>query len=336
MATDRHDLGDAWRALAGASGQSGWRTIPIGVPGPHRLLAGRRFPGNEEAILIDIGGRHATTLDGFPKGRGFDLEAVTLDHDDARWMALTRTELGSLDLFAVMVEDLIALLDTERSADRADLAGVFLGRIRAWQDFMRRGSDGVLRPDAEVGLFGELTVLSDLLTRGLSALQVLPCWLGPMGGLQDFRLGVGALEVKATAASNGFIARVGSLEQLDTTLTEPIYVAAVRLGVKEGGRTLPELVDTVRDQVGASAARTLLDLALLHAGYLDRARGRYRRRFIHLETVAFRVDGQFARLTRADVPRPIVHARYDLDLDALAAPRLTLADALNLLGVPLP
>ncbi len=44
----------AWRALDGSAGESGWRTIPLEMKSNCRLLAGRYFPGNEEAILVGL------------------------------------------------------------------------------------------------------------------------------------------------------------------------------------------------------------------------------------------------------------------------------------------
>lgn len=48
----------AWWALAGQSEDEGWRTIPIESSGARQLLAGRQFPGNEEAILVGFSSIH--------------------------------------------------------------------------------------------------------------------------------------------------------------------------------------------------------------------------------------------------------------------------------------
>ncbi len=41
----------AWGAFSGRSEDDGWRGIPVAPAGPCALMAGRRFPGNEEALL---------------------------------------------------------------------------------------------------------------------------------------------------------------------------------------------------------------------------------------------------------------------------------------------
>ena len=69
--SDIERLQSAWRALAGIDSAEGWRTIPISVEGPCRLLAGRHFPGNEEAILISFPSVRYTRRQRSAAGAGF-------------------------------------------------------------------------------------------------------------------------------------------------------------------------------------------------------------------------------------------------------------------------
>jgi hypothetical protein len=71
----------------------------------------------------------------------------------------------------MMAEDVVAALDAlSANSDDAALLHHFLARIRAWQDFMRRGDDGMLSPEAELGLYGELEFLEGLISCGLPAM----------------------------------------------------------------------------------------------------------------------------------------------------------------------
>ena len=69
-----------------------------------------------------------------------------------------------------------------------------------------RQRDGVLGPEAEVGLVGELDVLDSHARAGhAAATQPWRRGRGPSDGLQDFVLGTGAIEVKTTmSAPSGF------------------------------------------------------------------------------------------------------------------------------------
>lgn len=332
---DLQGLRAAWRALAGGSGE-GWRTIPIGAIGRARVLAGRHLPGNEEAVLVGFADGRLPPADQLPKGHGFLVTTVNLAPDGGGldWVGLSRQEAGGLELFAMMVTDVVETLAELHGTDPASLPMAFISRIRAWQDFMQRGDDGVLGPEAEIGLMGELHVLRDLLGAGVAAGTVMNAWQGPMKGLHDFAFSSGAIEVKASIAPAGFPASIGSLDQLDDSKVNPLFLAAVRLGLSASGDTLPEWIAGTRALLEAELhARSLFESRLLHAGFLDRFTDRYSRRFVAAGTRIMRVAAGFPRLTSSTVPLQIRRARYDIDLDHVDTEHLPLNAALTHLGV---
>lgn len=331
---ERANVEAAWRALAGGDGE-GWRSIPVGTVGPVRVLAGRRFPGNEEAVLFGIAGYKRPPSDQLPSGRGFEVVRVTLDREDSdlRWVGVSRQLPGRLDLFAMMIADIIGHLAGLSGSDPEAFGQALIARVRAWQDFMQRG-DGVLSREAEVGLAGELCTLLDTIELGVPVPIALDAWQGPLDGLHDFVFHGGVVEVKTSVATAGFMAEVASLEQLDDSSVAPLFLAAVRLAVTADGRRLPEIVEGVRAKVGPDrAAREVIESRLLHAGYSDRFADRYVRRFSHTGTRVFRVDSGFPRLVHGSVPAAVRRARYDIDLDMSGQPFVSLAQALSIAGV---
>ena len=142
-----------------------------------------------------------------------------------------------------MAQDLIALLADAVHEDEQTVADAVIDRIRAWQDFMSYPRAGILSEDEEIGLHGELVVLELLLAALPDSARVVEMWRGPLRGLHDFMLPIGALEAKATTAVAGFRATIGSLEQLDLSIRSPIYLAAVRLAVSSAGLTLSQRVE---------------------------------------------------------------------------------------------
>lgn len=326
----------AWRALAGAGAGEGWRTIPIELTGPCHLLAGRHFPGNQEAILVGFRSVRMPPASHLPRGHGFRVEKVPREDvpvaADA-WFSLSRQASGSLDMFATMAADIIGLLETCPHAGEDRLFQLFLGRIRAWQDFMERGRDGILGPEAEVGLVGELVVLKSLLDAQVPPIVALDTWQGPLDGLHDFQIGTGAIEVKATVSTGGFPATIGSLEQLDESLRRPLFLAGVRLALDGQGRVLPEFVADLRDRLGADpAAMGVFESRLVQAGFLQAFANVYTRRFSHACTVVLPVDERFPKLTRYNVGIAVRKARYELDLDLVDVADIGLDRALEQLG----
>jgi Putative PD-(D/E)XK family member, (DUF4420) len=332
---EQEGLRAAWRALSGGQA-SGWRTIPIGSAGGLRVLAGRRQPGDEEVVLFGLQKSRLPKHEAFPVARGFELVRATpvAGEVDTEWLALCRRSQGGIELFTLMVMDILGALHGLGQPGESAATSTLLTRIRAWQKFMEKGKDGVLSAEAEVGLAGELSVLTDLFDAGLPVDRALEAWLGPLDGLQDFALGKGAIEVKSTVAAAGFPAWVSELSQLDDGLVHPIFIAAVRMAISEVGLTLPEIVNAVRQRIaGSPGEAAVFEARLLHADYDDRWMDGYFRRFVPVGTRLIRVDDTFPRLTPSTVPGAVRRAMYEIELDQVTSDAVELRDALIELGV---
>lgn len=326
------DIELAWRSLRDSADASGWRSISIATIGPCSLLAGLSFPDKNEALLASFSSSAIPAAEKLPDGQGFAVSRVEPNGDGMIWLALTRSSHGSLELFAAMVADVAHAMDAEPGADEKRLLRVFLGRIRAWQEFMRKGAQS-LSPESEIGLVGELTLLRAIIDAGLPLAFAIESWAGPLDGVRDFEIGTGSLEVKATLSAAGFPSKIGSLEQLDDSVRQPLFVAGARLRQTDTGQSLPELVSEMRDvAAGEPEAMRLLDERLIAAGYFDAHADRYVRRFALVDTRVVEVKAGFPRLTPGSVPLGVTRAIYEIDLDKAVGPSIPVADALKKLG----
>lgn len=329
------ELRAAWRALSGGGEGEGWKTILVSTRAPCMLLAGRHLPGDEEAVLVGFHNIRAIPDSHLPHGQGFEVSRLPVDPTggDRLWVALARRIGGSPELFAMMAEDVVCLLEAGTVQDENDLLHRFLSRIRAWQDFMDRHREDLLSREAELGLFGELTIIDRMIAAGMPARNVLDAWQGPLDSLQDFILGGGGIEVKTTLSIGGFPAIISSLEQLDDSLSQPLFLAAVRLALDPAGITLPAMADNIRETLHDNlAALDMFDVRLVQAGLLRTAAERYSRRFLHASIAILQVQHGFPRLTRTDVHPAIRKARYEIDLDLAGASDIGLSRALELVG----
>ena len=332
---DMEGLHAAWRALAGARQGEGWQTIPVTVRARCTLSAARRMPGGEEAVLVGFRGVRSLPDSRLPQGHGFEVLRLESDPTGADHLvvALARRPGGSPELFAMMAEDLVSLVDGLVATQESTVLRRFLARIRAWQDFMNRHRESVLSAESEQGLFGELVLLERMIEAGVAPRDILDAWQGPVDGLQDFILGSGGIEVKTTLSASGFPATVSSLEQLDANLRQPLFVAAIRLALHSSGMTLPEMVDVIRGSLdGNREVLDTFDIRLMQAGLLGSTFGRYTRRFLRVSSAILRVQDDFPRLTRANVHPVVTKARYEIDLDLAGAEEVDLEQALDLMG----
>lgn len=324
----------AWASLSGGDPAPGWQAIALPPAGLVDVQAGRRSPDNTEAILLTFPSVRLASLEKLPEGQGFSLERTDDASSSQLRLALTRRVAGSTELFAAMACDAVGALDEAAYAGAAEsqLLRVFLRRISAWQEFMRKGSQ-TLSPEAEIGLVGELTLLQAVIEAGVPLTTAIESWVGPLDHAQDFELGTGSLEVKATLSATGFTVKIGSLEQLDDSTRQPLFLAGARLRQVESGQGLPDLVAAMRDtaKVDAEAARLLGD-RLIAAGYFDVHADRYIRRFAVAETRVVEVKDGFPRLTQGSVPLGVTRASYEIDLDKTACESISTGNAVKKLG----
>jgi hypothetical protein len=326
------ELASAWRALAvGAHVGDGWRSIAISGLEGSRLQAARKFPGNREALLIGFVSVNTPPAAALPAAAGFRVERISSDLP-GDWLALIREEEGGIELFARMATDVVATVAASAASTHQRQMQLFLGRVRAWQQFMSR-KKGALDAEAELGLAGELVCLERMIDAGVDAHAAVESWHGPLDGLQDFELGSGAIEVKSTLSHDGFPATIMSLEQLDDSSRQPLLLFGCRFALAVDGLTLCDRIHALRLRLENDPAATArFENALLLAGFIDAHAQHYTRRIIVSDARFLRVDEAFPRLVAANVPAAIRRVRYEMDLDATGAAEFSLEDVLELTG----
>jgi hypothetical protein len=333
MARPIEEFAVAWEALSGKEDGTGWRCIAVSPTGPCSLLAARRFPGNEQAILAGFRTAKAPPKELMPEGVGFEVAREDPYGDGSTWIALTRKDAGSEEMFAEIVQDVVGTMDAVSEAGEEVILRTMLSRVRAWQEFMRKTPRG-LSPEAEVGLAGELSVLGMLLDAGISAASAVEAWLGPVGGVKDFELGTGSIEVKSTLSNNGFPAKINSLEQLDDSFRSPLYLVGMRFSLAAGGSTLGEIATCLIERLshGSGAASAFVD-SLLAAGLPPAQFNNYIRRFVLVSCRILEVREGFPRFVPSGVAEAVRRVYYELDLDKITDHELDIVEALERLGI---
>lgn len=304
----------AWNSIQTAQGTSGWNTVAVLPSHPGRFRAGRNFPDQCEALLAGFRTSVISRNEKLPEGLGFHVTRVNSEQDGLVWLALTRSPNGNLELFSAMVSDVLRAILATGTGDHSRELRAFLGRIRAWQEFMRKGAVP-LSAENEVGLVGELTVLEKMLAIGMAPETAIKAWSGPLDGLRDFELGFGAIEVKTTVASAGLVAKIGSLEQLDDTNCKPIFLGAVKYALTESGQTLPEKLSAIRAQLESDPITlSEFDDRVLAAGYMPAHSPQYHRRFSLRDIAILEIGENFPRLMHGNVKPGVISARYEINL----------------------
>lgn len=265
-----------------------------------------------------------------PAGGGFEVRRIPgADWETGREaIALVRDLEGAQDLFAMMAVNVLRYVETMHQTGSRIVLDAFLLRVREWQDFMTNRRRKPLSPERQVGLMGELLMLERIGEHLRHDALALGCWQGPMKGAQDIHLENGAIEVKSTVRTGNFVARINSIEQLDTERF-PMFLVAFRFDANEDGRTLPEAVVSLRERMMAAGVASQCEALLALAGYFDEHADQYGRRLTQMEVRCLPVNGDFPCLRRSTLPAPIRRTVYDIDIDAIEIDSISLEQMLG-------
>lgn len=215
-------------------------------------------------------------------------------------------------LFFTLVADLVH----EVSAARSRPAAVLVQRLRSWQGMLASGRSPGLSPREQLGLYGELLVMHEVI-RSVWRAEAVTSWLGPLGAPQDFARAQVALEVKTVASHHdGDLCRISNERQLDDTDLQYLYLVYQRVEASTtSGVSLPEMVDVVRGEPAYTSERSVLEDRLARAGWLDVHRDRYQAtRYSIGSRRIYQVDSSFPRLTPASLPPGVQSVSYSVEL----------------------
>jgi hypothetical protein len=309
--TLRRILDDRWRALDARRPETGLTTSALEMQTRHGplLIAVDRAGGRH--LLVPLGARQS--IDPDRRSRAVHLTLRPLEDADTyrTYADLALMESSLTEVFTSLCEDV--LIAVERDPSRA-VRGVRVV-LSAWRSLLV-GAGDPLGPEALVGLFGELIVLTQLaaIDSGIAS-----CWHGPTGSAQDFHRGANALEIKTTVAPEGRQVRVHGVDQLEPVGGTLLLVWLRLRRDSQNGRSVPDLVD--------EAMRTVDDPAPVRSGlaalrYSEADRTHYADiRFTVAETASFLVGPGFPRITPAGLVGDALGAGlsdvvYTLDLDS--------------------
>jgi len=207
--------------------------------------------------------------------------------------------------------------------DGAEPVHALMAEIGAIQELLK--VEGVLSRERQIGLFGELLLLDDLVL--LNGPSLVACWTGPQGERHDFRIDKLEFEVKTTAGRRR-IHKVNGLTQAEPSTGCELSFLSVQLAKTGGsdGSTLPDLVGKLEgklrvDENARQAFRRFLD----RLGYHDSDASSYDQKWKLASTVKLvPVDASFPAITSPLMADALGNTfsrleaiTYDVNLDGL-------------------
>jgi hypothetical protein len=210
-------------------------------------------------------------------------------------------------------------------ADRIQLDGVDFGpAVQEALDSFREllSTRQRLSFEEEIGLFGELILLKNLLAH-LSSVDAVASWRGPDKEEHDFDVAGHDIEVKSTVSEER-LHWINDLNQLEPALARPLWLVSVQLTGAADGHALAELISDIRALLSAEPDREAFGRKLAQVGWRDDMAPMHPRKWrLRSEPALYAVNGDFPALTAkrlgnagVDLTR-LVQIRYFLNLAGL-------------------
>lgn len=192
-----------------------------------------------------------------------------------------------------------------------------LDRTKQWQRMMRATS--VLSRESQMGLIGELLILSRYLMGVLPTEDAVKSWVGPLGAPKDFDLGALRIESKTRSSGTSHEVIISSELQLELSPNTSLVLCVIELMDASGipdGYSVAELAQKVRNQIHPSDSSSieLFEERLESAG-LSLEDDYSLQKWLDCGTELFLVSDSFPKLVSKEIPNPVSKVRYSIDLD---------------------
>lgn len=329
-------LEQLWADLASAgagAGDLGRQTRRVIAGSRHDCFLAVSFPGRHRLLSVVTGGKPPRGPVSRPLTSGVQLVHGTEPTSGRPTIDILLRNNAHSDIFTALVADLLSALAL--SGKLGTSGDLLLARLEDWRRLLATVSAQGLAAEQQRGLFGELSVLRDLLLPEAGAAAVL-AWTGPDRQLQDFQFPDGAIEVKTTSGNSAEIVRITNERQLDCRPAGQLFLVTLALDARrEGsGLTLPDLAGDLRGKMRPLGTTAEFEQRLNMCGYLETQAHLYRdRHYTVRERLIHAVDGMFPRITERDLPDGLSDVSYTLDLHAASAFRTSEPEMIRNLGL---
>lgn len=314
-------LSDIWAVLKDESHDlSGYYERRIYASSIYSLFAGINKPSDLVNFSLICSAKQALKIQEQVL-KGFRLIKENLSENLTR-IRIELTQKTYQDIFQWVASDILDKLLEYNNENEA--AVIVEKRIDHWKKFIQAsGPDGLSRND-QIGLFGELLILSSQLNFSSNKSSILDSWLGPDASNHDFVMGTTALEVKTTTGNEPTRVHISNEYQLDSTGFQNLFLCHIRLDEKQdSGTSLPVLIDEILDSLPETLRISFIEsLAIL--GYLDKQRGLYENRgYFERSRSYYLVTEGFPRITREALLNGVNQVSYQIDLSCVMENRKT-------------
>ena len=262
-------------------------------------------------IIIYLKEGHNLNFSNFPKAKGWNFintkSKITMNVNEKKYKDFF-LKLINLILTKIFLENLIG----EKSVK------CFLENLISAKDFFEE--DNVprkLTKENQIGLYGEVYVLSKILTKKLTNEIALSSWTGP-SKKHDFTTQNKLIETKTTAANSKKV-NTSSTNQLAPVFDKRLDLIFLQMLKLNTGFSLNGIIDEYKDKLKNESEVLLNDflLKLTQCNYLDMHKDEYIQKYKVDKSNFYEVRENFPYIKDIKTPEAIsdLSITYKLDLE---------------------
>lgn len=243
-----------------------WQTIPKGrnfVPADgvsevHNFLWGFDIDQQNPCLLYRLDKGNSLN-EALPKLQGIEISYREKGEDS--YLIFCLVERSFEDIFHQFGSMLISAISDKVSTKAAPK--ILVSRCWRWHAFLHSKNNRCLSLIQQQGLFAELTELLNLLELFGNGLDIIHSWVGPNGEKQDFNFTQSRLEVKSSRPSSSHSLRISSEEQLEVSISSPIYLCHTILEKTEleNGLLLSDLIESIVEKLQTIRPQSVIEFA---------------------------------------------------------------------------
>ncbi len=235
------------------------------------------------------------------------------------------------DFFIKIINLIIAKIYFEKLSENESIQ-VFFEELNLAKDFFE--DEEVLKKlkqESQIGLFGEIYILSKLLTKRLSIKDSFLFWTGPFKK-HDFTTDKILLETKTTVSSSKKI-NTSSTNQISPTFKKRLYLTFVQLSKSSSGLSLTQIIDEfyekLKKESNILANEFLLKLAKVK--YFEVHKSEYEQKYLVDKINYFEIRDDFPYIKKVETPDELsdLSITYKIDLEKCEDFRINEEQLLN-------
>lgn len=254
----------------------------------------------------------------FPKWRGLTVKEESYKKigplKEKKMLVLYQEPDQSIEIFDNVMQ---SVYDNIIHNLEEDLFSTLYTVLDQWKNFFMRKRDGKLTIEEQMGLYGELYFFRAWLNKFPDAPPtIMDYWKGPLMNRIDYVAAKTGVEIKTICPKIREDIRISSERQLELTpIIKNLYLYVLRVEISDTvGEDLFNILTDIINILSTRAPSTivslenlLLELRIIKEDYTEN-------KFSVLEDIAYKVNGDFPKLTPNMLPKGVSYVSYSVDL----------------------